>query len=269
MRWGPKLRRRLRLVFDRSAVEREMRDEIRFHLEMEAEELQRFGATADAARNVAARRFGGVARYEDDARDARGGRWVEQLRQDAGYAVRVLARSRGYAAVAVLTLALGVGANTAIFSVVHGVLLRDLPYPHPERLVVVQSVIRGSTTAVSPPDFMDWRAQARSFAGMAASFLSTTNLTGSGDPERLTQARVSANFFDVLGIRPSRGRVFLPGEDLLSAPRVAILGDGLWRRRFGADDGIIGRTILLDDSPTMVIGIAPPDLRMPAGVDLW
>jgi putative ABC transport system permease protein len=269
MQWGPKLRRRFRLVFDRSAVEREMRDEIRFHLDMEAEELERFGATADAARTVAARRFGGVARYEDDARDARGGRWLEQLRQDTRYALRVLGRGRGFVAIAVLTLALGVGANTAIFSVVRGVLLRALPYPEPERLVAVQSVIRGSPAAVSPPDFVDWRAQAKSFSGLAAYFLSTTNLTGTGEPERLTQARVSANFFDILGVRPSRGRGFLPGEDALAAPRVAILSDGLWRRRFGADPSVVGRTIRLDDFPTTVIGIAPPELKLPVGVDLW
>src|SRR3954454_5417175 len=201
MRWLSKLRRRVRLIVDRKGVEREMRDEMRFHLEMEAEELTRFGAAESEALRLGRRRFGGVARFEDEARDARGGRWLEQLRQDTRYAMRVLGRAFG--AVAMLTLALDVGANTAIFSVVRGVLLRALPYPEPERLVAVQSVIRGSPTAVSPPDFLDWRAQAKSFSGLAAYFLSTTNLTGTGEPERLTQARVSANFFDVLGIRPA------------------------------------------------------------------
>jgi putative ABC transport system permease protein len=269
MRWLSKLRRRVRLIVDRTGVEREMRDEMHFHLEMEAEELTRFGAAESEAPRLARRRFGGVARFEDEARDARGGRWLEQLRQDTGYALRVLGRGRGFAAVAMLTLALGVGANTAIFSVVRGVLLRALPYPEPERLVAVQSVIRGSPTAVSPPDFLDWRAQAKSFAGLAAYFLSTTNLTGTGEPERLTQARVSSNFFDILGIRPARGRGFLAGEDAQTAPRVAILSDGLWRRRFGADPSIIGRTIRLDDFPTTVVGIAPPELKLPVGVDLW
>ena len=269
MRWLSKLRRRARLIVDRAAIEREMRDEMRFHLEMEAEELTRFGAEQSEARRLARRRFGGVARYEDEARDARGGRWLEQLRQDTRYALRVLGRGRGFVVVAVLTLALGVGANTAIFSVVRGVLLRALPYPDPERLVAVQSVINGSPTAVSPPDFVDWRAQAKSFSGLAAYFLSTTNLTGSGEPERLTQARVSANFFDLLGVRLERGRGFAAGEDAKEAPRVAILSDGLWRRRFGADAAIVGRTIRLDDFPTTVVGIAPPEVKLPAGVDLW
>jgi predicted permease len=269
MHWLSKLRRRARLIVDRAGVEREMRDEMHFHLEMEAEELTRFGAEQSEAQRIARRRFGGVARFEDEARDERGGRLLEQLRQDTRYALRVLGRGPGFVAVAVLTLALGVGANTAIFSVVRGVLLRALPYQEPERLVAVQTVIRGSPTEASPPDFMDWRAQAKSFSGLAAYFLSTSNLTGTGEPERLTQARVSANFFDLLSVRPSRGRSFLPGEDAVEAPRVAILSDGLWRRRFGADPSIVGRTIRLDDFPTTVIGIAPPELKLPAGVDLW
>ena len=168
MRWLSRLRRRARLVVDRSAIEREMQEEMRFHLEMEAAELARLG-NEDAWR-AARRRFGGVARYQDDARDARGGRWLEELRQDARYALRVLGRGRGFAAVSVLTLALGVGANTAIFSVVRGVLLRQLPYADAERLVAIASVIRGSATAVSPPDFLDWRAQGKSFSAIAAHF---------------------------------------------------------------------------------------------------
>ena len=272
MRWLTQLRRRTRLLLDRSAVEREMHEEMHFHLEMEADELARFGAAPADARRMAKRRFGGVARYADDARDTRAGgagRWIEELRQDARYAARVLGRGRGFVVVSVLTLALGVGANTAIFSVVRGVLFRSLPYPDPDRLVSVQSVIRGSAGAVSAPDFMDWRAQSRSFSGLAAYFLSTANLTAGGDPERLTQARVSSNFFDILGVQPVLGRGFRPGEDEVGAARVAVLSDGLWRRRFGADPSMIGRTILLDDFPTTIVGVAPPQLRMPAGVDLW
>ena len=269
MGWLEKLRRRARLLFDHDAVEREMEDEMRFHLDMEADELGRFGADADTADHVARRRFGGVARFQDEAREARGGWWLEELRQDIRYAVRVLARGRAFVAISILTLALGVGANTAIFSVVRGVLLRALPYAEPARLVAIQSVIRGNTAAVSPPDFFDWRSQTHAFSGMAAYYLSTTNLTGNGEPERLTQARVSANFFDVLGVRPPYGRGFVAGEDDAAAPRVAVLSDGLWRRRFGADPSVIGRTIDLDDAPTTVIGVAPADLHRPWDVDLW
>src|SRR5437763_3334284 len=174
MRWLSRLRRRARLLVNRSAAEREMADEMRFHLEMEAEELARFGVDSKDAGRAAVRRFGGVARYQDEARDARGGRWLEELRQDTRYAVRVLGHSRGFVAVAMLTLALGVGANTAIFSVVRGVLLRSLPYPEPDRLVAITSVINGSPTAASPPDFFDWRTQAKAFSGISAHLLSTT-----------------------------------------------------------------------------------------------
>ena len=139
-----------------------MQEEMRFHLDMEAEDLARSG-TKEALR-VARRRFGGVARYEDEARDARGGRWLEELRQDVRYALRIISRGRGFVTVSVLTLAFGVGANTAIFSVVRGVLLRQLPYGDPERLVAIASVIRGSAIAVSPPDFLDWRAQGKSIS---------------------------------------------------------------------------------------------------------
>src|SRR5690348_6912825 len=268
MRWLTMLRRRARFLVDRKASEREIDDEMRFHLEMEAEELARFGASATDARRAARIRFGGVDRYKDEAREARAGRWFEELRQDARYAWRVLKRSRGYTIVGAVTLALGIGANTAIFTVVRGVLLRPLPFASPERLVAVSSVIRGTDAAVSVPDFLDFRA-AGSFSGLAAYFTSTTNLTGTGEPERLSEARVSANFFDLLGTPPSLGRGFRAGEDEQSAPRVAVLSDGLWRRRFGADASIVGRTILLDDYPTTVIGVARPETRFPAGVDLW
>jgi predicted permease len=279
MRWLARLRRRARLLVDRRTVEREMDDEMRFHLDMEADELTRFGATPEEARRQARLAFGGVARYKDEAREARVGRWLEELRQDARYARRVLARSRGFTVVAVSTLALGIGANTAIFSVVRGVLLRPLPYAHPERLVSITSVIRGMPTAVSVPDFSDWRAESRTLSGLAAFFVTTTNFTSSGEPARLIQARVSANFFDVLGVQPTLGRGFRPGEDEQPAPRVAVLSDGLWRTRFGADSSVIGRTIILDDYPTTIIGVAAPRFPLPAAdhavarqdqwVDLW
>jgi predicted permease len=262
MRWLSRFQRRARLMIHRASAERDMEDEMRVHLEMEADELARFGV-ADA-RRIARLRFGGVDRFKEEAREARVGRWWEELRQDARYAVRVLGRSRGFASIAGLTLALGIGATTAIFSVVRGVLLRPLPYSEPARLVAITSVIRGTPTAVSPPDFTDWRAQTRSFSALAAFFVVTTNLTDSGEPERLTEARVTANFFELLGVQPALGRAFRAGEDRAEAPPLVVLSDGLWRRRFGADPAIVGRTILLDDFPTVVIGVAPPQLVLPA-----
>ena len=269
MRWLARVRRRVKLLLRRADVEREMDDEMRFHLEMEAEELEHAGHDPAEATRRALREFGGLERYKDDARDSRGGRWMDDAAQDIRYALRVLRQSRSFSTVAVLTLALGVGANTAIFSVVRGVLLEPLPYTEPERLVDVSSVMQGRHTSVSPPDFLDWRSQSRSFSRLAAYFLSTTNLIGVGEPERLTQARVSSNFFEVLGVSTQLGRTFRSGEDEGSAPRVAILSDGLWRRRFGADPRIVGKTISLDGFATEIVGIAPASIRFPDGVDLW
>ena len=270
MAWLARLGRRVRLLLRRADVEREMDDEMRFHLEMEAEELgrQRGLAAADALRQ-AARDFGGVERYKDDARDARGGRWIEDAGQDIRYALRVFRNARGFAVVAVATLALGVGANTAIFSVVRGVLLRPLPFAEPHRLVQVSSEFRGARAAVSAPDFIDWRTRSSAFAGMAVYFSSTTDFTGTGEPERLTQARASANFFDVLGVRAQLGRLFRAGDDERAAPRIAVLSDGFWRRRFGADSSIVGRKITLDGFPTEVVGVAPAGISFPGAVDLW
>ena len=276
MSWLSKLRRRVRLLVRHPDVEHEMDEEMRFHLEMEREELRRQGARDEDARRRALRDFGGLERYKEEARDARGGRWIDDTAQDLRYAMRVLRRSPGFTATAVLTLALGVGANTAIFSVVDAVLLRPLPYAQPEQLVQINSERKGTASTASPRDFLDWRSSARSFTAMAASFESTVNHTGacsasSGpcEPERLTQARVSANLFDLLGVRPEVGRAFAAGEDERSAPMVVVLSDALWRRRFAADPAIVGRTILLDGAPTTVIGVAPPDMHYPSAVDLW
>src|SRR5215216_6067168 len=198
-------RRLFRLPWRNAArIRREVDDELRFHLEMRAAEIAGGeGLAPDAARAEAARRFGdleytrGYCR-EQDARKDRSDRRAEmlhELRQDAAYALRQLRRSPTFTAVAVLTLGLGIGANTAIYSVVDAVLLKPLPYREPARLVRVLSTFDGSPNSVSPADFADWRAQARSFDGMAAISSGTENLTGGGaEPERLETARVTANF---------------------------------------------------------------------------
>jgi hypothetical protein len=194
---------------------------------------------------------------------------IDSVVADVRYAVRALRRSPSFTIVAVMTLALGIGANTAIFSVVNGVILRPLSYPEPERLVSVASVINGASVAVSPLDFMDWRRDARSFVGLAASASSETILTGSGRAERLSQARVTANAFDVLSVRPLIGRAFVRGEEAVSAPRVAMLSEGFWQRRFGADSSVVGRSLLFDGFATTIVGIAPASMRWPGPVDVW
>ncbi len=201
-------------------------------------------------------------------------KWMDsigELGQDLRFAGRQLAKSPGFTFVAVLTLALGIGATTAIFSVVYGVLLRPLPYPRPDRLlrpffVDSKGQLRG---AFSPPNFLDFRAASRTFSGVAGVHGGTLNLSGGGEAERLRAAWVSANYFTVLGTRPLAGRTFAPGEDRPGAPRVAILSEEVWRRRFGGDRQVVGRSLTLSGSPYQVVGILCHGERSPSGTDVW
>ena len=278
MRRIPGLRRAFRLPWvSASRVLREVDDELGFHLDMKTKELIDTGVPPDEALRQARAQFGDIEYTRRYMHETDRGRMLQEhravlsdeLRQDLTFSLRQLARNRGFTAIALITLALGIGANTAIFSVVRGVLLRELPYAEPTRLVRVFSTFEGSQRYVSPADFNDWSKQSKKFSSLAASATSTVNLTGSGVAERLKQARVSANMFQLLGVRPALGRAFAPGEDAESAPRVVILSDGLWRGRFGADPRIIGKHITLDGYATEVVGVAPPDMRYPEPVDMW
>ncbi|HEX5760842.1 MAG TPA: ABC transporter permease, partial [Thermoanaerobaculia bacterium] len=198
---------------------------------------------------------------------------MERLRQDIRFALRSLRRSPGHTAAALLALALGIGANAAIFSVVYGVLLEPLPYPSPERLVMLidSNPTRGfDRFSSSPPNFVDWRDQSRSFSGMAALTRANPSLTGGGvEPERLEGAQVSAGFFETLGVPPALGRGIGAADDRPGAPKVAVLSHGLWRRRFGADPAIVGRAVELDGSPHTVVGIAAEGFQFPSRVEVW
>jgi putative ABC transport system permease protein len=194
---------------------------------------------------------------------------MESLRQDLAYALRRLSRSPVFTLVAVATLALGIGANTAIFSVINGVLLQPLPFPEPERLVLVSQVWKGKPTVVSPQNFLDLQAQAGSFASMAAYDNGGVILTGGGTPTRLEGAQVSASFFDLLRVAPALGRGFLDGENDPARSKVVVLGHRLWSERFGADPSILGRTIQLDRTPFEVVGIAPAGFSYPESAQLW
>jgi predicted permease len=196
---------------------------------------------------------------------------MDTLVQDIRYAARKLFRSPGFTLIAVATLALGIGSTTAVFSIVDGVLLKPLPFDEPEGLVRIASSTRERAyTAMSVPDFVDYRAQSTGFVGMAAVSNNNMNLTGSGaQPQRLNAAQVGASFFDLLRVRAERGRTFLPGEDALNASRVTVLSDRLWRGRFGGDARIVGQTIQLDGNAYTVVGIAPASLTYPRKPDLW
>src|SRR5262245_43602919 len=193
--------------------------------------------------------------------------------QDLRYGARMLLKRPGFTLVAVVTLTLGIGANTAIFSVVNAVLLRPLPYAEPERLVWLWGNVRGGTSraSVSPPDFLDYREQNRSFEQLGAFYSPgiSVNLTGDGEPERLRGSAVNANYFDLLGVKPALGRAFVAEEEAAGRSQVVILNHGLWQRRFGADPAIIGKTITLNDSTFNVIGVAPAGFEPPQTAELW
>ncbi len=253
-------------------------EELKFHLDKVAQELAEEGWSPEAARAEARRQFGdleGTRKYccALDVRKEREMKWMEslsELRQDLRYAFRQLAKSPGFTLIVVLTLALGVGVTTSIFSVVNGVLLQPLPFPEPDRLVRVYPLSeQGEPSAFSVLNFLDWRRQSRTVA--AASLLDTgsVNLTGTGgEPERLVGAWVSPELFSVLRAPLLTGRSFAPDEDKPKAPKVVILSEELWKRRFGADRGLVGRTLSLNGEPYTVIGIAGRN-RWPANVDLW
>ncbi len=198
---------------------------------------------------------------------------METLRYDLRHAVRAMFRQKGTTAIILLTLALAIGANTAVFSAVHAVLLEPLPYADPDSLVMVYEKRPAEgvfTNSVSPADYLDWARLNQSFAAMAAFNEGAADLTGSGEPERLTMASVTAAFFDVFGVRALQGRTFQPGEDTLGRQRVVVIAHALWRQRFGADPSVVGRRIVLNDVPYKVIGVLPPDVEFPqAGAQIF
>ena len=189
--------------------------------------------------------------------------------QDIRYAVRKLSRTPGFTTIAAFTLALAIGATTAIFSVIDGVLLKPLPFRDPERVVRVTNLRDGNRMVSSVPDFLDIRAQSKSYASLAALDNQAMNLTGGSEPERIGAARVGATFWSLLGVTPQVGRGFAPNEDSQSAARTVVLSDGLWKRRFGGDRRIVGKTIALDGNSFTVIGVAPAGFSFPDRPDVW
>jgi len=198
---------------------------------------------------------------------------MDTVVQDLRYAARTLTKQRGFTAIAIVCLALGIGVNTVIFSCLNAILLRPFPYAEPNALVVVTEGLprQGQTggTALSYPDFVDYAAATKSFVSMGAYASRTFTLTGMVEPERVEGARVSASMFPTLGIAPARGRGLLPADDREGAPRVALISDGLWERRFGRDPDVVGRAIEIDGGPATIVGVMPPDVRFPGRADLW
>ncbi len=252
---------RLKALFRQRADERELEEELDAHLRLLTERYMRQGMSANEAQNTAKRQFGRITRMKEDLREQRTVLFFENILQDCRYALRQLRKSPVFSLTATLTLALGIGANTAVFSIVHAVLLRPLPFKDSGKLVVVweQNPHRGwYHNIVSAANFKDWRRENHVFADMALvdPFL-TFNLTGHGEPVEVAAEQVTPNLFSVLGVQPLYGRTFLPEEGRPGSARVVILGHALWQRRYGGDRSIVGKQISLNSENYTVIGIMP------------
>lgn len=263
------LRLRLRSLFKKNVVEAGLSDELRFHLDQQVEKLVASGVPLAEARRRARLAVGTHDQIQEEFRDASGVRFFETLMQDLHFALRMLRKSPGFTAVAILTLALGIGASTAVFSLVDAVLLKPLPFPHAERIVFPWRLPKKGLNLgfdVYPwgrIDYLFFSQQSKTFEALGAFVSDSFNLTGTGEPERLNGLRVSAGFFPSLGVSPALGRTFTDQEDSPGNGHEVILGNALWRQRFGADAGILGRTIDLNGVPYSVIGVMPPGFVFP------
>src|SRR5262245_41889570 len=253
----------LHRLLGRRKQDEELEKELRFHLDQHAADLIAQGLDPEEARRRARLAIGGPEQVKERCRDARGTRWLEDLLQDLRYGARTLMKIPGFTLIAVVTLALGIGANTAIFSVVNALMLRPLPYPDPERLVWVDYASSKNTGGeVLSAHFLNWREQNQTLEGIAQFDPTTRTLTGAGEPERVEVGQISASFFTTLGVQPlPPGRNFTAAEDKTGGERVAILSHGLWRRRYNSDQDIVGKTITLNDSIFTVVGVTPENFR--------
>jgi putative ABC transport system permease protein len=264
--------RSLRSLFRINRTEREMEREVRFHLEMETEENIRRGMSREEARLTALRSFGGVELVKEECRDVKRHRPLETLWQDVRFGARVLLRNPGFALLAVLTLALGIGANTAIFSVVYGVLLRPLPYQQGGQLVVLRQqapLARNNNLGFSVKEINDYRAQNQTLADLAEHHSMAFTLFGGPEPERIQAAVVSANFFDLMGVTPMLGRTFAPSDEGHGAEAVLILSHQYWQRSQKGDPNIVGRVFRMNDRPHTVVGVLPPLPQYPNENDVY
>ncbi|NIP57377.1 MAG: FtsX-like permease family protein, partial [Gemmatimonadetes bacterium] len=265
MRWIQEAWTRLRALFDRSRVERELDEELAFHLEREAEKLEARGMSPEEARREAHIRFGGVERFKERTREAWGIRWLEDLADDVRFALRQLRRNPAFSAVAGLTLALGIAGTAAIFSVVQGLLLRPLPYERADRVVVFWSQLnwRGQ-------EYDHVRERTTAFEELAAYGLDGVSLRTGSSTSLAISSLVTANMFDALGAELLLGRTFREGEDRPGAEDVAVLSHRLWQSEFGGEPGIVGRRVTLNGIPTTVVGVMPPDFFFPVPeIGLW
>src|SRR5262245_3083633 len=258
-----------RALGDHAGMDRELNAEVSFHIEMETRKYVAQGMSPEDARAQALRNFGPMEKHREEARDARGLTWLEELVADLRYGVRTLAKNPGFAAMAIITLGLGIGSNTAIFSVIDGVLLKPLPYANGDRLLLVQHAATTPNFGVSIKELYDYRKQLESFEGLVEFHQMSFDLLKRGEPDRVATGVVSPNFFDVLGIKPLYGRTFQPTDDDHGAEAVLVLGHSYWQTKFGGDAAIIGQVFQMNDRPHRVVGVLPPVPHYPNEVDVY
>jgi predicted permease len=264
---------RILALFRRRVLNRDLDAELRAHLEMAAEENRRRGMGADEARMAALRDFGGVTQVRETVRVREGVLWVENLRRDVLYAVRQMRRSPGFATVVVLTLALGIGATTAIFTLVYSTLVRPLPFPEDERIIAIHDArLQGQSTGglMSLARFYDVRARNRSFESMGFFYFGQSTLMADTKlPVSVRKARTDAGFFQVLGVRAALGRTYDAHDDQPHMPEAVVLSYAAWQKLFGGDPGVINRQVSIDQRAMTIVGVMPRSFDSPSGVDLW
>jgi predicted permease len=263
MSWWSRLWRRARL-------EEQLEKELRFHLDQHENALIARGRSPAEARREARLALGGPEQVKEKCRDARGTRWAEELLQDASYALRTFRQKPGFVAITVLILGLGIGATAVMFTMVNSVLLRPLPFPEPDRLVILHGFIEdfGEFWGFSYPDFRDLKQGGRSVMIAGWTFSSGT-ISAPGDPEHVEGRQISAELFPTLGIVPSYGRGFRPYEDQRGATPVAIISYSLWRRRFASDRAAVGKDLVYDGKTYQIVGVTPPGFQLSGDADVY
>ncbi len=253
-------------LFGKWKREKELEEEMRSHLEMAARERTERGERKEEAERAARREFGNLELVKETTRDAWGWGWLDRLMQDLRFGVRMLAKSPGFTVVAILTLALGIGANTALFSVVNGVLFNPLPYPEPEQLVTLhESKPNFEAGSVSFPNFRDWRKENTTFSVMGISRGYSFSLTGAGEPEQVRSEFISTDFLPMLGVKPMIGRLFEEGEDEFGASPIVLISAGLWNRKFRNAPDVIGKGLTLDGRSYTIVGVVPANFNLRVG----
>jgi putative ABC transport system permease protein len=262
-------------LFRNQKLGAEISEEIRLHLDGLIERNRAAGMSHQEARNAALREFGGVEQIKEIAREERVWMWPHQLWKDFRFALRVLWKQPAFTLISSITLALGIGANTAIFSLVNAVLLRPLPYPHADRILFVAEAdkknLTQNTFSVSLPDYQDWERDNTAFEYLALSHVESATLSDipARNPEQIPSALVTANFFSVIGLPATIGRTFTQEEDKVAGPLLAVISDRLWQRVFQRDPNIIGKAITLQSQAATVIGVMPAEMTSPQEVDVW